>query len=275
MINFEINEELCIQCGLCVQDCVFAAIEMDDYPKMVNESRCIKCQHCLAVCPTGALSIIGNSPEDSSPIKGNIPSEDQMSILIKGRRSVRKYKPEPLDPKVIQKLMDTAWHAPTGVNSQCVHVTLMEDPDHVKSFSDEIHSRIEDGVKNGTLLNTPISHYFEWALKARESGVDMLFRGAPHLMIVSAPKTAPCPVADTHIFLSYFELMAQSMKIGTLWNGILKATVESIFPDLREKLGIPEDHEIGYAMIFGKPAIQYQRTIERGAANINRVGWNS
>ena len=40
-----------------------------------------------------------------------------------------------------------------------------------------------------------------------------------------------------------------------------------------EKLGIPEDHHIGYMMVFGKPAIKYHRTVQRGDAQVNRVTW--
>lgn len=275
MLEFNVNEELCVQCGLCVQDCAFGILEMDEFPRMTNKDGCMKCQHCLAVCPVGAISILGKSPDESTPLKGNMPSEEHMATLIKGRRSVRQYKPEGLDPEQIQKLLDIAWHAPTGVNSKSVHVTLMDDPVQVKAFSDEIYARIEDDFKNGTLPEASISRYFEWAIKARERGIDLIFRGAPHFIVVSAPRSAPCHVADTHIFLSYFELMARSMNIGTLWNGILRTTISVVYPDLREKLGIPDDHELGYAMVFGRPAVKYQRTVERGSANIRRVGWNS
>lgn len=274
MLDFSVNEDLCVQCGLCAQDCFFDLIKLDGYPQINKEESCIKCQHCLAICPTGALSILGNSPEDSIKLKGNLPEPEHMETLIKGRRSVRKYKPEGLEPEEIQKLMDIAWHAPTGVNSQNVHITLMDDPEDVKAFSDYIFRRLDVAIKDGTMPETPINHYIEWAQQLKESsGEDILFRGAPHFMLVSAPKNTPCPTANTHIFLSYFELMAQSMNIGTLWNGFLKSIIELVFPELREKLGIPEDHEIGYAMIFGKPAVRYQRTVERGSANIKRVGW--
>lgn len=78
-------------------------------------------------------------------------------------------------------------------------------------------------------------------------------------------------MADTHIFLSYFELMAQSMGLGTLWNGMVKEALDKVLPDVRERLGVPADHVIGYAMLFGRSAVTYQRTVERGPANINMI----
>ena len=59
MIDFKVDESLCVSCGACVKDCLHQALRMDTYPVMVDEGHCIRCQHCLAVCPTGAVSIMG------------------------------------------------------------------------------------------------------------------------------------------------------------------------------------------------------------------------
>ena len=60
-----------------------------------------------------------------------------------------------------------------------------------------------------------------------------------------------------------FELLAQANEIGTLWNGMLKWAFEDILPDLKKRIGIPDDHMIGYIMVFGKPAVKYARTVEK------------
>jgi len=36
-------------------------------------------------------------------------------------------------------------------------------------------------------------------------------------------------------------------------------------------LGIPENHEIGYVMGFGLPAIRYEKTVNRGEPRVHRV----
>ena len=45
MIQFRIDEERCIQCGECAEDCPAGVISMDDYPKITNEEGCYRCQH--------------------------------------------------------------------------------------------------------------------------------------------------------------------------------------------------------------------------------------
>ena len=104
-----------------------------------------------------------------------------------------------------------------------------------------------------------------------EEQVDFLFRGAPHFLIASAPKNVATPVEDCLIALSYFELFAQTLGVGTVWDGLAKWTINDLLPEFRHRLGIPDDHVIGYAMAFGRPAVQYARTTQHGPAQIHRV----
>ncbi len=78
---------------------------------------------------------------------------------------------------------------------------------------------------------------------------------------------------DCIIALTTFELYAASMGIGTVWNGLATLTMNDLVPSLRKNWQSPENHIIGYAMGFGYPAVRYERTIERGLPQINRVRW--
>jgi hypothetical protein len=105
----------------------------------------------------------------------------------------------------------------------------------------------------------------------KSSGKDILFRGAPHLLITSSSNENAAPLHDCIIALTTFETYAQSCSVGTLWNGLAMLTLSELLPELKTRLGIPENHQIGYVMGFGYPALKYQRTIERGGPQINRV----
>ncbi|MFI4913253.1 MAG: nitroreductase family protein [Sedimentisphaeraceae bacterium JB056] len=272
MNDFVIDTERCIKCGLCVKDCPTGAIVMDTFP-VLNSDACIKCSHCLAVCPKAALSILGKKPAGSTLLKGNLPSAKQMEILIKGRRSVRQYSDKNVASETIRELVDIASHAPTGVNACSVQFTVIDNKDTMDAFRNEVYERLEKMLSETTPDDDHIMKFLNFAVKQRnENGSDIILRGAPHLVVTSSPKATPCPEADTHIALAYFELMAQSMGLGTLWNGMLKMALTS-FSDIPSRLGIPEEHLIGYVMIFGKPAVQYHRTVERGSANIKTASW--
>lgn len=274
MLQFKVDADTCTQCGECAKDCPYMIIEIggDGMPfaNPEREAQCIRCQHCMAVCKPGALSILGLDPADGLPLKDALPEAGRMERLIMGRRSTRRFKDEPLDPDVITRMLEVTSHAPTGVNNRGVLLTVVEDPAVMDELRIRTMNGVSEAVKAGALPKK--LEFFEGFVKVWEDkGVDVLYRKAPHLLVVSAPQDSPSPEADGFIALSYFELLAASMGLGTLWDGLAKWAMTDIVPDLQAALGIPCDHKIVYAMVFGKPAVRYHRTVQRSDANVNRV----
>lgn len=273
MIQFKIDEERCMQCGECAEDCPAGIITMNGFPRISNEEACYRCQHCLAVCPTGAVSIHGKDPDQSIVLAGHLPEPEKLAVLIKGRRTVRRYLAKDLAPGLIDELLDIACYAPTGVNNQQVLFTVVRERAVMDGLRQELLTRLAAKKSAGELPDGRIGQYLGFTVKAwQEEGKDVLFRGAPHLLITSAPKDAPCPVQDTHIALTTFQLMAHAKGVGTVWSGLFMLAL-SLCPDLAGRLGIPENHTIGYAMAFGDPAVEYFRTVQRGPAMVNVVKW--
>lgn len=273
LLDFKIDTAVCTHCGQCVADCPARIIAMeDDIPSIApdREASCYRCQHCLAICPVSAVSILGRKPADSRPLGGMFPDPDKLETLIKGRRSVRSYKPENLEPELLQRLLEVAWHAPTGVNSRDVLFTVVDDRVKLARLRDEVMRGLGDLVR-GEGLPQGMEFYTDFVRLWEEKQVDILFRGAPHLLIASAPRQGASPVPDCLIALSYFELFAQSMGVGTVWNGLTMWAINDLLPETRQLLGIPDEHVIGYAISFGRPAVRYCRTVQHGPATINRV----
>ena len=274
MLDFKIDKNSCTLCGECVTDCPARIIAMpeDGYPyiPIEKEGICYKCQHCLTICPTGSVSILGLDPADSRTLAGRYPDPDQLETLIKGRRSVRRYKDENLDPALFQKLLDVAWHAPTGVNSRQVRFTVLDSKEKVAQLRDAVMAGLEKLIEENALPDGLYSFAnFVQIWKAHK--IDIIFRGAPHLLIASAPKTVPSPEPDCLIALSYFELFAQANGVGTVWNGLAKWAINDLLPETRQLLGIPDDHVIGYAMAFGYPDVHFARTVQHHPALIHRA----
>lgn len=273
-LQFTIDRDLCIQCGACVDDCPFRIIEMqEDYPA-TNPKRvhhCIQCQHCLAVCPSGALSICGVDPDNSLPLPESLPGRLQMEALIRGRRSVRFYKPDPVAPATIAEMLAIVANAPTGKNNRACLFTVVEDQESMRVLRRETMEGLRRAVVEKRLSEG--LGYFRHVVTAWDQGKDIIFRNAPHLLIVSAPPSISTPDADALIAMSYFDLLAGAMGIGTLWNAMISWAFSIVKPDMDmyKRLGIPEDHFKGYALLFGYPAVQYHRTVQRDAALVNRV----
>jgi len=71
--------------------------------------------------------------------------------------------------------------------------------------------------------------------------------------------------------MSYFDLLASSHDLGTVWNGIVRALISALVPQFRTRLGIPEDHLQACVMFFGRPAVKSHRTVQRPGGTIRRA----
>jgi len=268
MLQFEINSDLCTRCGLCVQDCPARIIEQEGNAVPIiepdREALCYQCQHCMAVCPTAALSILGRNPASSLPLTAeSFPTLDQTSRLIRGRRSIRKYRGEDVDSILIQRLLATLANVPTGVNRRELTFTVIDRQEAMQGIRTKLYQALAtaEAGRVPEYLNSAASDY-------SANGIDRVFRGAPHALIVSAPPDAPCPREDVVLALAYFDMLAQSAGLGTVWWGMLKSILESL-PELKPLFGLQPDH-VYYAMLFGIPAIHYARTVQRDDAAVIR-----
>lgn len=270
--QFSIDLMRCTRCGLCVADCPMRVISQEpgDLPfvKPEKEAQCIHCQHCLAICPTAALSIDGKRPEDSLPIEG-LPDLESMERLVRSRRSVRRYRPSKVDPVILGRILATLGNVPTGTNAQQLTFHLIDDPQTMARFREATYRAMEKADQEGRIperfavLRTAYQVY-------AKNGADILFRGAPHMLVVSAPRNVSTPHQDIAIALANFELLAQSAGIGSVWCGFALYAMETA-PELKAIIGLEQGRPY-YAMPFGYPALRYARTVQRDeAAEILRV----
>lgn len=274
MCKFTVDASLCTHCGLCVSDCVARIIEQNQkglpFISQENQGNCYACQHCLAVCPTGAVSVLGKDPKNSIASDDlNLPSLEQMDDLVCSRRSFRSYKDENVDSALLDSLLRALAHAPTGVNAQELTFNLVDDKADMRRFAELLIDALAEAAADAELVER---HPFlqNVASMPREAIEKALFRTAPHALIVSAPADAPCAEQDVALSLAYFELLAQSAGLGTVWWGMLKHSL-IIVPQVKAMLGIPQDH-VFYAMLFGVPAIKFARTTQKeNVAVVRRV----
>jgi nitroreductase/NAD-dependent dihydropyrimidine dehydrogenase PreA subunit len=272
MNRFKLDSDLCTQCGLCLADCPSQVLEMNDlgYPYMTDEI-CLNCQHCLAICPMGAIVFNGFEPGNSLELgKDSFPSLEKMEKLMKGRRSVRFFKKEDIPRENINKLLDLAYHAPTGVNRQEISFKVIYSQSKMIDFIESFYSILEKAVldpkykEHEGMINRMIKQY-------REEGKDIYFRNAPHIFFAVGPKEDHLVHSDGVIASTYFELATFSAGYSALWNGYITHVVNSI-TELRPLLKLKDKEVVCYTLCFGIPDIQYFRTVQRGSAVVEELG---
>lgn len=256
----------CIACGRCVRDCVAGVLSLVDGAIAAtpeSDARCIGCQHCLAICPVAAIGVTGKEPSGSEPLRPYDP--EALELLIKGRRSVRSFAPGAVDPETLRRIIEVAAHAPAGVNARNRRFTVVYKREDMDALRDRtVRLLLERGE-----AELPEDHQWlvDSARRWEEKRHDVVFRTAPHLLVVTAGPNQICPREDCLIALSHFDLYAQTMGVGTVWCGMMYFILE-FFPETRAWLNIPEDHTVGYAMLFGPNGIKYARTAQHEAEEV-------
>jgi len=274
MLQFMVDDAKCTRCGQCVLDCPSRIIERTGnavpFIRPENEERCIQCQHCLAVCPPAAVSIFGRDPARSLPLAADsFPDVEKMITLVRGRRSVRRYRDENVEPALLQRLLAALSNAASAINRRALTFSVIDDKAVMQQFRLKALNGLAEAGKAGR-VPAQFAYLMQSVPAWFEQGVDMIFRGAPHFLVVSAGPESVCPQEDVSLALAYFELMAQSAGLGTVWCGMVKMTLE-VLPALKETVGLTPGHYY-YAMLFGVPSFRYARTVQRDdAARVHSI----
>ena len=261
-----IDESKCKKDGICASECPVAIIRLKDknsVPAIIpgREEACLICGHCVAVCPHGALSHM-RVPLEACPSveKDLVLNETQAVQFLRSRRSIRVYKDKLVPKENIQKLIDIARYAPTGSNSQLVEWRVITDKDKMHALSGMAVERLRDVVA-GKTQRVPLP-YMAGIIAAWDAGYDAILRNAPALVVAYSPKEASNGMVDLTLALSYLDLVAPTMGLGTCWAGLLQGALLAS-PDLKLKLGLPAEYPYHYPMMLGYPKFKYHRLPER------------
>ena len=263
--SITIDKSKCIHCGMCLRDCIVGCIQFDSdkIPEYVpnGENMCVGCQHCMAVCPVGALSFGGKNPADSRP--AGYDNSDELLRLIQSRRSIRFYRDQEIPPETLAKLADMLAFPPKGGNVNALHFCIVSTREKMREICEATYR----GLRS---VETPTAKYL---IDLHDKGTDFVFRNAPAMITVSvdAKKAVPgCENADPIIALSYLDLYAQSLGVGTLWTDATLTAMKDL-PEVLAMLKVPEGYSLNYVLLLGLPAVKYHRTTQPEPANVTII----
>lgn len=268
---FEIDEKKCRRDGICAGACPLGLIRMPaeggvPQPLKGAARLCINCGHCLAICPTGALALAAMPLADCPSARRELlPNLEQLSHLVRARRSVRLYRATPVEREILAGLLEVASHAPTARNSQQLGWLVVHDPAEVRRLAGLAIDWMRHLVESGSPLAT--SYGMARMVKAWEEGNDPVLRGAPVLLLVHAPTAYRVGRVDATIALATLELAAFTIGLGTCWAGLLDTAAAS-WPPLQAALDLGEGRGLCGAMIIGYPKHCYQRLPARLAPQV-------
>ena len=226
----------------------------------------------MTVCPAGAFSFNGLNPE-SWEKDNDISQQDIYPALkerIRFRRSIRRYRQENVESALLGDILDQMKYVPTGVNYRHLAFTVVSDHQVMEQLRCAVYRKLaqccKDDPENPKLqkFSPCVDAYFKF-------GKDVIFRTAPHLILAGTQENAPCKEVDPLIALSYFEMLANTRGIGTVWCGRLMWLLDAM-PELKNILALPDHAQMRYAMLFGVPEWQHYRPAQPDPVAIRFVG---
>ncbi|HNX82217.1 MAG TPA: nitroreductase family protein [Candidatus Omnitrophota bacterium] len=274
MSFLSIDETKCSGDGRCVDVCPNKVLEINDkshLPQVAGDGqeRCIQCGHCVAVCPRGALSLACMRPEDCQRLNPDWRiSPDHIEQLLKGRRSIRCYKDQPVEQETLEKVIDIARYAPSGINRQPVCWALINSKEKVHQVAELVVAWMRRLIAAGSPLVA--SFHMDNLVAAWERNDDRICRGAPSIVVVYGPKEDVLAPPACTIALTYFELAATSFGLGTCWGGYVHMALNN-FEDARTFFGFSGRVRCYGAMMVGYPKPQYFRIPARNKPHIKRI----
>ena len=167
----------------------------------------------------------------------------ELDACIQGRRSIRSYKEKAVPKEVINKILNAAVWAPSGMGLQPWRFTVVE--------TREVIQRLSHRTKELVRENMPLSENLQATFK---SDKDVVFYDAPLLILISAAENEQwrtvnlldCGLASQNMFLAAYQAGLGSCFIGF-------ASLLNQDPKVLAEIGIPEDHELVAPLIFGYP----------------------
>lgn len=277
-MTLDINSSSCIKCGKCVRVCpskIFTQEKAGASIGLIHTESCIVCGHCVDVCPTDSVLHSDFPTEKTHAIDyANMPTPEQLMLLIKSRRSNRTITTQPVPREMLEQIVEAGHCAPTATNAQTLSFTVITDPEkllQVSEFTIGVFSKLAKFLLNPLVkcilkpFMKEIYGYvpaFERLAREHKEGKDPILRKATALLIIHTPTSNRFGCEDANLAYQNASLMAQALGVSQIYMGfVLTAIKQEGKNTLARTLGI--DGKIQAIMALGMPAFKYPKYVDR------------
>ena len=161
---------------------------------------------------------------------------------IRHRRAVRDYLAEPVSRPVLEQVIAAAAWAPSAMNTQPWHFTVVNGAERLawisakaKSFNLESADALPPGHFRDLMGDPDFNIFYD----------------APALLVISAPAHLRWAVEDCTLAAGTAMLMAFNLGLGSCWIGFAEAWLNS--PQGLASLSLPADQRVVASLILGYP----------------------
>jgi nitroreductase len=161
---------------------------------------------------------------------------------IKNRRSIRKYKSDPIDDKTLEAVLDAARLAPSWSNTQCTRLVVIRDNETKAKLADTVISppHLSGNPATNAIRIAPVV-----IVACAEKNLSGYFDGK-----VSTDKGEYWFMLDVGLAMENLVLAAASFGLGTVHVGLFDSQ------KVAEILNIPENYYLVEMTPLGYPEYQ-------------------
>ena len=156
---------------------------------------------------------------------------------IKERRSVRKYRPDPVSDDALNTVLEAARWAPSWSNTQCWRFVVVRDPELKKKLADAL-TDLKPGVENpaaNAIRSAPIV-----IVACAELGTSGYYKGE------QSTDKGDWFMFDVALAMQNLTLAAHSIGLGTVHVGLFDAKEMARIIDVPEGIEVVEITPLGY-----------------------------
>lgn len=187
----------------------------------------------ILLCGCSASTSKGEETEKVEATKQSSVS-NQVVETIMSRRSIRKYKPQPVEREKMEQIINCGINAPNGMNKQSWEIRVVDNPEFINGITD-LYKK-------------------ENPKAAERPGFKNMFNNAPTVVFIANDPSYELSQIDCGLLGENMVLSAWSMGIGSCClGGPVRFMKSPAAADYLKRLEFSEGYELLYAIAFGYP----------------------
>ena len=274
-----VDLEKCNGCGLCVDICHEHCMVLENAKIYINYKFCSTCTQCIAVCSQMAIRWENTKPE---PFRNDLlPSSEQLIELFKQRRTIRHFKEEKPDRRLLEEIIHFGIYAPT--HSHDFRVVVVDDQDRLNQidhvlylYNKKIYRYLFRPKLISLLVGLTLSSMQREFFRAKPKLEASLKIGRgygclpPVMVFIIGLKRMPLSVESAQYILYNIDLIARSKGLGCR-NLVGNQMFFNRSKRVRRLLGMKKNEWIYGTLGIGTPSKKFRNKVEGRRFDIQ---WN-